>query len=173
MVYSSYILLQPILRLFTRSPKSGAQTVLHALFLPTPFKILLNATEESDDLNPSKRSALKLPPEEVLRPGALYADCGVVDLGGGRIRIGAEVISRFSSAEEKKGDQREQDDDGEYGGEMAGRAVWEVLEERVKVWESEVAPPSPSPPSPEVSLENSSVGEEVKVEDDGGEDFYA
>lgn len=35
-----YLLLQPILRIFTKSPSSAVQTVLHALFLPTPFKSL-------------------------------------------------------------------------------------------------------------------------------------
>ncbi|KAJ8454109.1 hypothetical protein ONZ45_g19432 [Pleurotus djamor] len=33
-----YILLQPILRIFAKSTNSAIQTILHALFLPTPFK---------------------------------------------------------------------------------------------------------------------------------------
>ncbi|KAJ2917686.1 hypothetical protein MD484_g2694, partial [Candolleomyces efflorescens] len=100
-----YLLLQPILRIFTKSPSSAVQTVLHALFLPTPFKSLSMRIAEQEaaasssssskedksdsggtDKTPSSSSSsspskLKKPQpvfREVLKPGALYSDCAVV-----------------------------------------------------------------------------------------------
>jgi hypothetical protein len=36
----SYILLYPLLLIFVKSSTAAAQSVLHVLFLPTPFKVL-------------------------------------------------------------------------------------------------------------------------------------
>ncbi len=135
-LFLRYVVLQPILRILTRTSNSALQSVLHALFLPTPFKVrpIVNpaGTAEGTD-------AL---PEEVLKPGALYSDCAVVQLtlppvvvadtddhgaGGGK------------AGEDGTGGVRIPDD-GELGGELAGRLVWEAFEERLKVWEKENPP---------------------------------
>ena len=59
-----YILLNPFLGSSQKSPSPTLQSTLHELFLPTPFKYL---SFEPDD--PQKRAL-----EEVLKPGALYAE---------------------------------------------------------------------------------------------------
>ncbi|KAF8971691.1 hypothetical protein BDZ97DRAFT_1138247 [Flammula alnicola] len=81
-----YLLAQPLLRIFTKSPFSAMQSILHVLFLPTPFKILAQTVVTST----AQKATKKLPegpldaslemPEEVLLPGALYADCAAVKL---------------------------------------------------------------------------------------------
>ncbi|KAJ2932308.1 hypothetical protein H1R20_g4800, partial [Candolleomyces eurysporus] len=103
-----YILLQPFLRIFTKSPNSSVQTVLHALFLPTPFKSMSmkiaeqeaasasasasseteTKTESSGEKGTASSSSkstssakLRKPQPvftEVLKPGSLYSDCAVV-----------------------------------------------------------------------------------------------
>ncbi len=57
-------------RILTKSPNSTLQSTLHALFLPTPFKYVSFAPDD-----PQKRA-----PEEVLKPGALYAECAVAPI---------------------------------------------------------------------------------------------
>jgi len=141
-----YILLQPLLRIFTKTPTAAAQTVFHALFLPTPFKALSQSaagvnTEKAKGPkgNPIDPSATEMP-EEVLKPGALYADCAVVKL---------KVMAPAAVDEVKGGDIRKErgenkameeevldiQDDGEFGGEVMGRLVWEAFEEALKAWE--------------------------------------
>jgi len=128
------------------------QTVLHVLFLPTPFKVLsqtigLSAKKESQ--TPIDASDLKLP-EEVLRPGSLYAECAMVQL---KITLPQDAID----ADKRTGQQKKEDkkgkgkaplteevldivDDGEYGGELAGRLVWESYEQALKIWEKDTTP---------------------------------
>jgi len=156
-----YVLLQPILRILTKSPKAAVQTVLHALFLPTPFKVMLNATAASStrneeqnqddpqenpstDINttPTTRDPNTKRPilEEVLRPGALYANCGVVNLD---VKLDPALLVDLKDKDKDKdkdigaGSASGLEDDGEYGGEVAGRAVWELFEEKAKEWEHE------------------------------------
>ena len=89
--------------------------MLHALFLPTPFKSASKSvTKESDDL-----------PEEVLRPGALYRECAAV-----RLNVPAH------KEKEKEKEEVGLVDDGELGGEVTGRMVWESFEVGLKAWEA-------------------------------------
>ncbi|KAG1794176.1 uncharacterized protein HD556DRAFT_1371433 [Suillus plorans] len=103
-----YMLLQPFLRLLAKSTTSAIQSVLHVLFLPTPFKS--NARQGTDA------------PEEVLKAGALYRECAVVNL-----RIQSPVTADAADAQVP--------DDGELGGVHLGQAVWEGLEDALKEWE--------------------------------------
>lgn len=103
-----YMLLQPFLRLLTKSTTSAIQSVLHVLFLPTPFKS--NARQGTDA------------PEEVLKAGALYRECAVVNL-----RIQSPATADAADAQVP--------DDGELGGVHLGQAVWEGLEGALKEWE--------------------------------------
>jgi len=124
-----YIILNPFLRIFTKSPSSALQSTLHALFLPTPFKYLSFAPDD-----PQKRA-----PEEVLKPGALYVECAVAP-----IRIPTSRVP--PSAEEKTDDGGDgkttpgggttAPDDGELGGIALGMEVWDDYERELKVWEA-------------------------------------
>ena len=106
------------------------QSVLHALFLPTPFKIPVQPTQVPDAM-----------PEEVLKPGALYRECAVVTLKVSvpeKLALSADPKASSSKGKEKAEEEvLEIPDDGEYGGEVAGRLVWESYEEALKVWEKE------------------------------------
>jgi hypothetical protein len=104
------MLIAPLLYLTTKSPKSSIQSVLHALFLPTPFKVL---SAESNDNSTTQT--------ELLKPGALYANCATIKLD---VPIPDHDLK---------------EDDGEYGGEMAGRLVWEAYEAGLKLWEKDNA----------------------------------
>ena len=91
------------------------------------------------------------PRQEVLKPGALYAECAVVPL---EVTVPDEWIEQDAQnaknakakAEKEKGKGKAKStapeetlalaDDGEYGGERAGRAVWEAFEATLKVWEA-------------------------------------
>lgn len=122
------------------------QSILHVLFLPTPFKVLASATNA-----PSKNATLQGPldtslPEEVLLPGALYADCASVKLN---VKVPEELVDndRKLRVEETKAKGKAKGkvteevldipDDGEYGGELAGRLVWEEYEGALKIWEQQ------------------------------------
>ncbi|KAF9465184.1 hypothetical protein BDZ94DRAFT_1189745 [Collybia nuda] len=159
-----YLLLQPLLRIFTKAPSASLQTVLHVLFLPTPFKILAQS-EPKSEADKTKASvideSLTEIPEEVLKPGSLYADCAVVKL---KVPVPA---SADQAAPDQRGDKAkgkgkgkekvgagledviEIPDDGEFGGEVTGRLVWEAYEEALKTWEKA------NPPG---SIEESAVG---------------
>ena len=90
--------------------------------------------------------------EEVLVPGVLYADCAVVvnlkvKLDNSEIqhipmkdevkKFGATETSTSKNKEKRREEVMELPDDGEYGGELAGRLVWEAYEAGLKVWEKE------------------------------------
>ena len=64
------MLLFPVRFFLTKSSTAAIQSVLHVLFLPTPFKL----GSSSKPLDPETKS------QEVLKPGALYADCAAVRL---------------------------------------------------------------------------------------------
>ncbi|KAF5374678.1 hypothetical protein D9615_008988 [Tricholomella constricta] len=145
-----YLLLQPLLRVFTKSPAAAAQTLLHALFLPTPFKVLSNPVSKgtADKNKGSKGSPIDTSvtemPEEVLKPGALYADCAVVKL---KIPVPVDPLAseQKPTKEKRKGKEKDEEgleeevleipDDGEFGGEVMGRLVWEAYEDALKAWE--------------------------------------
>jgi hypothetical protein len=99
-------------------------------FSPTPFKVPLQPTQVPDAM-----------PEEVLKPGALYRECAVVAL---KVSVPEKLaLSNPEASSSKKGKGKageevlEIPDDGEYGGEVAGRFVWESYEEALKLWEKE------------------------------------
>ncbi|KAF8222065.1 hypothetical protein L208DRAFT_1413928 [Tricholoma matsutake] len=144
-----YLLFQPLLRIFTKSSTAAMQTVLHALFLPTPFKVLSQSTTRTTaDPGPStaKGTLIDLSvtemPEEVLKPGALYADCAVVQL---RVPLPLPLSEKENlknkDAGTGTGEGLEIEDDGEFGGEVMGRLVWEAYEEALKKWEEANPPP--------------------------------
>lgn len=147
-----YILLQPFLRLLVKSPNSALQSVLHALFLPTPFK--------SRPAKPSTASSLvdrDALPEEILKPGALYRECAVVRL---HVPSPPDPLKDLSTSD--KGGEKERKseqslpDEGELGGEIAGRLVWESFETALKQWEQANPPKkdgTATPPSVD-TLEN-------------------
>ncbi|KAJ8517005.1 hypothetical protein ONZ45_g5766 [Pleurotus djamor] len=125
-----YILLQPILRIFAKSTNSAIQTILHALFLPTPFKTVGTPGTSS----------------QLLKPGALYSDCSVVPLVVRPERFVSPETEETSTPStdngtgenptpQGEGEAVRLEDDGEYGGEVAGRLVWEGYERALKAWE--------------------------------------
>lgn len=89
-------------------------------------------------------------PEEVLKPGALYRECAVVQLNippppsppseqPEKQKKSDEKIKSAKSSTEGSKDKEVLDvpDDGEFGGERLGRMVWEWYEDRLKGWEAE------------------------------------
>jgi len=138
-----YYFLQPLLRLLVKSPNAALQSVLHVLFLPTPFKRGTAKPPTSTDSS-IENDAL---PEEILKPGALYRECAVVRL---HIPSPPDPVKDLPG----KGEEKEQEglpDDGELGGEVAGRLVWESFETALKEWEKANPPTknnrSTTPPS--------------------------
>ncbi|KAL1675142.1 hypothetical protein EV122DRAFT_219179 [Schizophyllum commune] len=137
-----YVLLIPLIRLLAKGSSAAIQSILHALFVPTPFKII-GGTVEKDTTDSDGKAK---PRQEVLKPGALYAECAVVPL---EVTVPDEWIeqdAQNAKAEKEKSKGKAKStaqeetialaDDGEYGGERAGRAVWEAFEAALKVWEA-------------------------------------
>jgi hypothetical protein len=186
-----YLVLQPLLRIFTKSPFSAIQSILHVMFLPTPFKILSQTTVASSTQKSGDHAA-KIPvavsassiPEEMLKPGALYAECAAVKLN---VAIPADIVAKDlqerkeaalnkkrkgkGKASDEKSLQEEVldiEDDGEYGGELAGRLVWEEYEGALKVWEKEnpgkpeEKKPTAEPPVTQPKPQRATVEEENK-----------
>ncbi|KAH9935102.1 uncharacterized protein BXZ73DRAFT_45573 [Epithele typhae] len=94
---------------------------------------------------PGAKDAKRGPPRvgnvEVLKPGALYRECAIVRLDVPvPPRPVVEENEPKSKADGKKGKAAEAEipleDDGEFGGEAVGRAVWEWYEVRLKDWEA-------------------------------------
>jgi hypothetical protein len=114
--------------------------VLHGLFLPTPFKSEARNNNETDELT-----------AEVLKPGALYADCSVVKVTP-RAQPAKQTPSKDSQEKKSKGKGKQTDknddesgilpDDGEMGGEPLGRQVWESFEAALRAWEESNPPPT-------------------------------
>ncbi|TFY55135.1 hypothetical protein EVJ58_g8437 [Rhodofomes roseus] len=153
-----YIILFPFLTLLTKSPTSSLQTVLHVLFLPSPLKrarAMLDAALNPDSDMQNKEAKkeqgseeedgdvprmVRIINEEVLKPGALYRECAVVQqpVPG----LPADLQDKDGKAEKPRTAKKDGPvetafpDDGEFGGEAVGRAVWEWYEERLKVWEA-------------------------------------
>ena len=119
--------------------------MLHGLFLPTPFKSEARNNNETDELT-----------VEVLRPGALYADCSVVRVTP-HTRPPKETPPENGEEKKAKGKGKQTDrpddksgtlvDDGEMGGEPLGRQVWENFEAALRVWEK--SNPTPQKPTSE------------------------
>ncbi|KAF9811739.1 hypothetical protein IEO21_06462 [Rhodonia placenta] len=147
-----YVVFFPILFLFTKSPSSALQSVLHVLFLPTPLKRAfahIDATinpaptpESTDEKKPAPKPTVVY--EEVLKPGALYRECAVAQLNIPPLPSPPEDMKSDEKARaDGKGKGKERasmpdatfPDDGEFGGEAVGRAVWEWYEEHLKAWD--------------------------------------
>jgi hypothetical protein len=121
-----YILLNPLLRILTKSPASTLQSTLHALFLPTPFKSLMSTPGD----------AQKRAPEEVLKPGALYAECAVVP-----VHIPVTSVPPVEDQDKTQENKDREDpgtrpDDGELGGVALGMQTWDDYERELKAWEA-------------------------------------
>ncbi|KAI0827745.1 hypothetical protein BC628DRAFT_1515255 [Trametes gibbosa] len=154
----AYLVLLLPLFLLTKTSGAALQTLLHVLFLPTPFKraqakVDAAADEErkAEEERVASAEASKVELEgdeeqprrtgtvEVLKPGALYRECAVVPLDVPRPP--APVVdekNRKGTAKKSKDDAPETalEDDEDYGGEAVGRAVWEWYEARLKTWEA-------------------------------------
>ncbi|KAH9851101.1 hypothetical protein C2E23DRAFT_869545 [Lenzites betulinus] len=152
-----FVFLFPLL-LLTKTSGAALQTLLHVLFLPTPFKraqAKVDAAADEERKAEEERAATaetaKAEVEgrdeepkragnvEVLKPGALYRECAVVPLDVPRPP--APVLDekdRKAKAKKSKEELPETapEDDEEYGGEAVGRAVWEWYEARLKTWEA-------------------------------------
>ncbi|KAK7043435.1 hypothetical protein R3P38DRAFT_3177807 [Favolaschia claudopus] len=76
-------------------------------------------------------------PEEALKPGALYAECAVVklDIARGYLDLVDDKEKEWAGENMEGKQGKEIPDDGELGGERAGRAVWEAYEVGVREWE--------------------------------------
>jgi hypothetical protein len=114
-----YVILQPLLRILTKTTPSALETVLHVLFLPTPLKIILAPSTSSSPTSTLTKS-------EILEPGALYANCAVVKLALPTLSTpesSDEKRKRKEDATEGNSKQEKVEDDGELGSlrELAGR----------------------------------------------------
>ncbi|KAJ3888097.1 hypothetical protein GG344DRAFT_17332, partial [Lentinula edodes] len=77
---SRYLLALSLLHLFTKSSVAAVQSVLHVLFLPTPFKFLSQTIRNQPKAkNNSLIDESVTESSEVLKPG-MYAECAVVRL---------------------------------------------------------------------------------------------
>jgi hypothetical protein len=137
-----YMLLQPLLQVFTKSSTAALQSVLHVLFLPTPFKVLPRKPKSTNEEKANPHNG-KVMPEELLKPGALYSECAMVRL---EVTLPKEIVTAKENdalgADESK--DASIPDDGELGGELAGRLVWEAFEEELKRWTTANPPESMS-----------------------------
>ncbi|THG94631.1 hypothetical protein EW026_g6879 [Hermanssonia centrifuga] len=118
------------------------QSILHVLFLPTPFKRALAqasaavnppSSEPSEKPEPSanvsgKRTRVEDMFTEVLKPGALYRECSVAAISVAPLPEPpkqAQDAEKKAKADKKAGDEKKDkkveedlviEDDGEYGG---------------------------------------------------------
>ncbi|QRV98404.1 short chain dehydrogenase [Ceratobasidium sp. AG-Ba] len=102
-----YILLFPIIVLFSKSSNGAAQTVLYALFAPTLRTRITETPEGSPASKPKTRSSSQPIPR--IQGGILYRECAPTRIPGrGAALMEAEAI---------------------------GRGVWEEMERGVEIWE--------------------------------------
>jgi hypothetical protein len=82
---------------------------------------------------------LAVAPGEILKAGALYRECGVVNLPIERplplSNPSTNTGGKSKSTTTKDEEGLELPDDDEYGGEFTGRVVWESFEAGLKRWE--------------------------------------
>lgn len=136
--------MNPLLRVIAKNSNSTLQSILHALFLPTPFKFLdATAANEAESTGDAERDS------EVLKPGALYTECAVVRINVPPPPTPPETDSGEAAPSEKDtkdttkensaaGSQKtRRKDDGEMGGEALGTLVWDEYESELKAWEEE------------------------------------
>ena len=118
--------------MFTKAPSSSIQTILHALFLPTPFKLRLSdvGVDHNPNTGSSTKRSSRITSGEILKPGALYADCSVVE-------VNLKAPKAPVTSTQPEGNDLASEDDGEMGGEEIGRSVWERYEAQLKTWENE------------------------------------
>ncbi|CAG7846901.1 SubName: Full=Uncharacterized protein {ECO:0000313/EMBL:CCA71357.1} [Serendipita indica DSM 11827] len=102
-----YTLALPLLYIFAKSSDAAIQTVLHALFLPTPLKAT-RAAAAHQPTTTTTSTTRDGSSEEYVRGGALYAECARVLLPG--------------NAEQR------------LGSELVGQRVWENLEAELARW---------------------------------------
>ncbi|KAJ7600916.1 hypothetical protein C8J56DRAFT_999941 [Mycena floridula] len=124
----------PLLLLFVKSPFAATQTILHALFLPTPFKVVsqigLRSPSQKRDIPqgaPIDASILEMPEE-----------CAVVKLD-----VRKPVLPVPEKSTDKKKNPRAPEDD-EFGGPSTGQLVWEAYEDALKVWDKSTPVPAES-----------------------------
>ena len=143
----------------------------------TPYTSTSNADGASNNIKKTASSLLDMP-EEVLVPGALYADCAVVvnlsvkldNTDIQQVQKNDEVkksgASTSNNEETKRREVIELPDDSEYGGELAGKLVWEAYEGGLKVWEKE----NPKPVEEEAGIgdrkEERNTGKQTQKDDD-------
>lgn len=82
------------------------------------------------------QSSSKGSTEEVLKAGALYRECAVVDLS---IPTSTSAPSRDTNEDRNNTSMTE---DGEFGGVHLGQSVWENFEVGLKEWEKKSVPSS-------------------------------
>lgn len=153
------------------------QSVLHALFLPTPLKRALahayasvDASMAASEKAANNEAAMGTADTkglrgdlftEVAKPGALYRECSVITLSLPPLPPNPEATTgRDSKGSQKKKTEDGTDEllvieeDGEYGGESIGRVVWEWYEKKLKVWEAS-EPQDPEPQAEDTVKESS------------------
>ncbi|KAI0645008.1 hypothetical protein C8Q79DRAFT_893085, partial [Trametes meyenii] len=127
----AYLVLFLPLMLVTKSSDAALQTLLHVLFLPTELKRAQAKVDAEEEKTPTPRRRGNV---EVLKPGALYRECAVVPLDVPRPPAPASAPEKGKKGK-APAEASALEDDGEYGGEAVGRAVWEWYEARLKEWE--------------------------------------
>nr|VWO97984.1 Transcriptional repressor TUP1 [Ganoderma boninense] len=150
----AYMVLFLPLLLLTKTSESALQTVLHCLFLPTPlkraqFKVDAAADDEVRKAQAQVQAApaggaesgrargpARIANVEVLKPGALYRECAVVQFDVPKPAVPLPEPKESKGGKEKSTVESILEDDGEFGGEAVGRAVWEWYEVRLKEWEA-------------------------------------
>jgi hypothetical protein len=135
--------------MFVKGSWFAMQSVLHALFVPTPFKSTIASPETRTNSTAPIAAANDLV-EEVLKPGALYAECAVVRVNVPSLPADSNADEKSSRKGKAKAKEDPQDDrpimgeDGEMGGVAVGTMVWENFEVALKAWEAKEPEPEPT-----------------------------
>ena len=172
----AYIVLFLPLLLLSKTSESALQTVLHCLFLPTPLKRAQLKVDAAADDEVRKAQAqagaepgiargqgpARIANVEVLKPGALYRECAVVQFDVPKPpMVPLPEPKEGKGVEEKSKVESILEDDGDFGGEAVGRAVWEWYEVRLREWEAR--------DKERVKAEEDAAAREAAAEKDKGE----